>query len=144
LPQSLPGRFWTKVERIPFHECWEWNASFFPDGYGYYWHQGRGVGAHRVSYASLVGPIPEGLGVLHRCDNPPCVNPAHLFVGDQKANNADMCAKGRVSSPLSLEQVRDIKRLISEGVPQKEIAALYQIAAPTVSHIGSGYRWSAA
>ena len=66
-----------------------------PDGYGVTWASERLMRAHRVAYALVEGPIPEGLEVLHRCDNPPCCNPAHLFIGTKSDNMRDMAAKGR-------------------------------------------------
>src|SRR3990167_428745 len=80
--------------------CWEWQASMRNKGYGaFVWKDGNGLEiqgrAHRFSYELLVGNIPKGLCVLHRCDNPKCVRPDHLFLGTICDNNHDMCQKGR-------------------------------------------------
>lgn len=72
-------RFWSKVDRGPAHECWEWQATRLPNGYGrFYPESNRGVVAHRFAYELLVGPIPDGLMIDHLCRNRGCVNPAHL------------------------------------------------------------------
>ena len=86
-------RFLAKVDQSG--ECWLWTATKHVFGYGSFGHKGKKVGAHRMSYELFVGPIPEGMFVLHRCDVPECVKPDHLFLGDQKANLADMTKKGR-------------------------------------------------
>lgn len=95
-PKPLADRFWAKVQKAGPDDCWPWLASRMPKGYGK-----LGIAsttpklAHRVSWELHYGPIPEGLFVCHRCDNPPCVNPAHLFLGTCTDNLRDMVAKGR-------------------------------------------------
>lgn len=90
-----PKPFWAHVHFGP--GCWTWLASKKHDGYGKRKHNGKMTTAHRVSFEMEFGPIPDGLAVLHRCDNPPCVRPDHLFLGTQQENIADMVAKGRHS-----------------------------------------------
>lgn len=96
---AIAQRFWAKVI-VHSGGCWEWTASVNEAGYGRM-TAGRGnqLKAHRVSWELHNGPIPEGMCVLHECDNPPCCNPDHLFLGTQLENQADMRAKGRGSQP---------------------------------------------
>lgn len=91
----LAARFWDKVAID--RGCWLWTAGT-RHGYGAISEGGRGspmIMAHRFSWEFHFGPIPDGLGVLHKCDNPPCVNPAHLFLGTQGDNMRDKAVKGR-------------------------------------------------
>ncbi len=93
-PRPSPERrFWAKVDRSGGpNACWPWmGARARRDGYGRFDHDA----AHRAAYRFATGPIPDGLFVCHRCDNPPCVNPLHLWLGAAADNNADRDAKGR-------------------------------------------------
>lgn len=93
----VEDRFWEKVDRRGPDECWEWQGARNSKGYG---ELGRAKGkkneyAHRLAYRIHYGSISEGMFVLHRCDNPPCCNPRHLFEGTPQDNTDDMIAKGR-------------------------------------------------
>lgn len=90
---ELADRFWAKVDRSG--ECWTWTASAHSFGYGRFGIGRRVFTAHRVAWELVNGPVPGGLHVCHRCDNPPCVRPDHLFLGTAKENLRDMIAKGR-------------------------------------------------
>ena len=89
---SLSDLFESKVVRQD--GCWGWNGCL-SNGYGAIGHSGKSLGAHRVSYELFVGPVPKGMHVCHKCDNPICTNPDHLFLGDQAENMRDMARKGR-------------------------------------------------
>jgi hypothetical protein len=95
-PRPVAERFWEKVDKSG--ECWTWRpvTGRHPFGYGMFTPQhGQRVTSHRFSWQLAHGPIPSGLFVLHKCDNPPCVRPDHLFLGTHKDNMADMKAKKR-------------------------------------------------
>ena len=92
----LRERFMKKWTLEPDSGCWLWTGSRRRHGYGRMYSLDRkGLSAHRVSWELFRGPIPDGLDVLHKCDNPPCVNPDHLFVGTMQDNMDDMVRKGR-------------------------------------------------
>ena len=95
-----PDRFWPKVQRTLDDTCWEWQGYRGADGYGRFRVATRGAPAlaHRFAYETAFGPIPPGLLVCHRCDNPPCVRPSHLFLGTQQDNIRDCSAKGRLNT----------------------------------------------
>jgi hypothetical protein len=90
--------FWSKVSKSD--GCWEWMGGKDKDGYGKITYMWRGLRAHRLSWELTYGVIPQGLDVLHRCDNPPCVRPDHLFLGTHGDNNRDMKEKGRTATGI--------------------------------------------
>lgn len=99
LPQ-ITKRFWASVSVRGDGECWKWIGAQ-THGYGSANIDGRRKGAHRVLMAALVGPIPRDLFVCHRCDNPLCCNPSHLFLGNHADNMRDMVMKGRARGRMS-------------------------------------------
>jgi hypothetical protein len=95
--KTLAERFWLRVQKG--RSCWEWTGVRNPQGYGVMRVGESNMQAHRVAWEVANGPIPVGLNALHRCDNPGCVRPDHLWLGTLADNNADMRAKGRHSWP---------------------------------------------
>lgn len=89
-------KFWSKVDRRGPEECWPWTGGCIKAGYGRICESGRDEYTHRYSWRLHFGEIPPGLEVCHKCDNPPCCNPAHLFVGTHRDNMHDALRKGRV------------------------------------------------
>lgn len=131
--------------------CWNWIGSSRGIGYGRLKHQSKTWAAHRLSYTVFVGPITEGLWVCHRCDNPSCINPDHLFLGTPLDNNQDMVCKNRNKScpgvlngtaTLNEEQVLEIARLAKTGeYKYKDIGDLYGVSATCVGQINRKESW---
>lgn len=144
---TLAARFWVKVDKTA--SCWLWVASKNRAGYGQIYGPGRPYLAHRVSWEIHNGPIPNGLGVLHRCDVPACVNPAHLFLGTPADNALDKVAKQRqpkgaesAMAKLSEQVVVALRVELSRPeVSQREIAGRYGVCQQTVSDIMRGRLW---
>lgn len=143
LPQSFIDGFWEKVKITP--GCWEWTASKNQAGRGIYNpRRAKKLGisplAYRVSWRIHYGELPEGLWVLHTCDNPTCVNPQHLFLGTSKDNTLDMLKKDRSGkSKLTPVQVLSIR---SDERPRRVIAKEYGITLNMVKKIKSQHSWS--
>jgi hypothetical protein len=97
---DIPTRFWTKVRIGDDDECWVWKRGL-DHGYGSFRVNGRAERAHRMAWKLVKGPIPERMHVLHHCDNPPCVNPAHLYLGTDKENARDRKERGRMVADTS-------------------------------------------
>lgn len=129
-------------------ECWEWQKKLNGWRYGMVWFRGETFLAHRISYEIHCGAIPEGLKVLHRCDNPPCCNPKHLFLGTDADNVADKVSKKRHAygerahaAKLKEADVVKIRELRKEGLYFTEIAAMYSVGATTINNIVNRVTW---
>lgn len=117
-------------------------------GYGVISVAGKKVRAHRLAWQQANGPIPVGLDVLHECDSPACINPAHLSVGTRTANNHDRDAKGRAAvgqrngaAKLTADQVIAIRLRLGAGETIGAVARAYQVSRPTISDIRRGITW---
>lgn len=156
---SLEDRFWEKVEVAGPDECWEWQA--YKDGCGYGQIFREKIGgirhndrAHRISWELHNGPIPADLQVLHTCDNPPCCNPAHLWLGTPADNAADREEKGRGNrghvwgeghgqSKLTEDQVLEIRMLYATGgITHQALANRHGVTREAISRIMQGRTWS--
>lgn len=98
--QNVDVRFHSKVDRSNWSGCWIWRGTPNTGGYSQFaLTRKHRVGAHRYAYERALGPIPDGMVICHRCDNPRCVRPSHLFAGTYRDNTMDGVAKGRIVPP---------------------------------------------
>lgn len=153
-------KFWSKVHFGESNDCWEWIAYKDKDGYGNFRikdYRGRHtmIGSHRYMYKMVVDDFNDDLLCLHSCDNPPCVNPNHLWIGTNDDNIQDMIKKGRnvtyhlppmvgskhPKAKLDEEIVRRIKEKILSGVKQRAIAKEYDVYETVISKIKKGVLW---
>lgn len=145
------ARFWARVDIPEGAGCWEWRGPLTPGGYGHarLADSARPHTAHRVSYMYTKGEIPEGMVILHRCDNPRCVNPEHLRPGTQKENLEDMTNKGRrvakgacgqdnPSAKLTDVETLDIFRSALLGERRKQLAKNFNVSVAQVNRICQG------
>jgi hypothetical protein len=145
----LPWDFWDKV--WIGDECWEWRGCRNRlGGYGRLSIDGQRVLAHRVAWEMEQGPVPDGIRVLHRCDNPPCVRPDHLFLGTQADNIADMRAKGREAGRkgnrngraiLTAEDIAEMRVLRGLGWTWPRLGGRFGVARTTAQAALSGQNW---
>lgn len=159
----LSERFFSKVVRASDPEaCWAWTGSKTAHGYGRLQSGGRGgrvLKAHRASWEIHHGPLTSEAHVCHRCDNPECTNPAHLFLGTHAENMRDASAKGRWvekgrgisrnagrlngQARLSDDQIKTIRTLCASGATQRDVAAQFGVAKSYVSQVVNGLRRAA-
>ncbi len=142
---TLAARFWAKVDKSD--DCWEWTGHTNPAGYGMIAAADGKRTAHRVSYELEHGSIPQGACIRHSCDNPRCVNPAHLIPGTTQDNVNDRVTKGRsknlagelhANSKLSAREVKEIR---ASSLSLGELSAIYGIAKPTVCKVRNNQSW---
>lgn len=149
--KPIADRFWPKVLKAGPDDCWEWQGSRHPIGHG---QLGRGARSDGVAYAHIVswefanGPVPDGLCVCHRCDNPPCVNPRHLFLGTHRENSADMKNKDRhargsrhSNAKLNEESVKIIRAEYESGRTQQDLADQYGVSRRLIGCIVHRVKW---
>ena len=146
--RPVEERFWEKTEKLGPEECWEWKGAK-SNGYGTLYFMGRVRKATLVSYFLHHGVLPpDGRILCHKCDNPGCVNPDHLFAGTNLDNNLDCVSKGRHRGPkstehplskLSKDDVATIKNLLATGNPRKsDIAKTYGVTRKVIHNISHG------
>lgn len=153
--RSTSDKFWEKVDKNAPNGCWLWTAAVDLRGYGVF-GVGRGNSrrlerTHRLAWEMTNGPIPDGMNVCHNCpngDNRRCVNDAHLWLGTQAENMADMQAKGRGTTgtrnsqaKITDDDVREIRQLVDYGVRRKEVAARFGICGSSVDNIVNRTTW---
>lgn len=143
-------RFFSRFTRA--EGCWEWQGHPDEDGYGQMRIGKRRVAkAHRISWMIHKGIVPDGLCVLHRCDNPPCVNPDHLFLGTSTDNNKDRDSKGRGNAPKG-ERVRSAKltnmtaaQILQDFIPgtttEAHLAKKYGVTQGAINSLLRGRSW---
>lgn len=150
---SLLEKFETYVIKNSGDQCWSWKGHTAHGGYGMTSNNNKGLRAHRASWIIHYGEIPEGLFVLHHCDNPICSNPKHLFLGTAKDNMQDCKSKGRnrhiphpgeknATSKLTNEIVNEIRKLAEQGIRSSEIAKKFNISHRHINRIEKSDAWA--
>ena len=158
-------RFWSKVNKNTKTGCWEWEKCLTDSGYGIVRIHYKAYRAHRLAWQIERGDIPEGLCVLHKCDNRKCVNPDHLFLGTKKDNTLDMMKKGRHkyiphfgedagTAKLTWDQIKKIRLFYkkengsfgkgknSGGITQKEVAVKFGVSQALIGMIVREEIWT--
>lgn len=152
-PDEVQAVHGTPAERLAAHslpagECIEFTGYRDKNGYGKMPIDGVDTGAHRVAFEVVNGPIPDGLVVRHKCDNPPCINPLHLELGTHGDNGQDKATRdrsthgeGNPGAKLTEPQVIQIRKLLRSGIQQREIAERFGVGQSTISRIKKGTHW---
>lgn len=150
--QSLAERFYSHIVINKITGCWDWDGPPGKNGYGTFaLTRTNHKSAHKVSYLLTHNSIPEGLNVLHTCDNKICVRPDHLFLGTQQDNVDDMIEKGRANyvrgsdsgaAKLMEQDVLTIRQMADNGIQLRAIASIYNVDNSTISGIVKGKYWS--
>jgi hypothetical protein len=132
-PGNKASRFWGKVDIQHIDKCWNWKGYINSDGYGNFSVDGkRRWHAHRVAYILTFGDVPEGIKVCHKCDNPSCANPNHLFLGTQKDNVQDAVRKGRMGTRKLTKEEKDYIKKSSKVA--KELAIELGVSGAAIRH----------
>jgi HNH endonuclease len=139
--KPLEDRFWSKVDKSAGpNGCWLWTGSKTELGYGWIRRDGIAVKSSRVAWELANGKrIPEGMQACHRCDNPPCVNPEHIFVGSNEDNVADRIRKGRTAHKVPFQVVEALRADPSDA-RVRDAAATYGVSLPHARALASGRR----
>ncbi len=139
------AQFWSKVRCLGPDECWEWTGGFHSNGYGAVTFDYRQYLTHRVAYRLVHGDIAEGLYVCHRCNNPRCCNPHHLYAGTAAENSRQMVEDGRAyrgehqwAAKLTADDVRAIR---ASSERHRVLAKRYGVAHTTIGAIRRRKRW---
>lgn len=144
------NRFWAKVNRLGPSDCWLWTACKTAQGYGLYGYKGRNLLAHRYVLGLLEGEGPRRQRcVLHTCDTPTCVNPAHLRVGTYYENMQDAAQKGRIArgerngggGKLTESQVLEIRARFERGEAQRALARAFTVSPRMIHFIVMRKNW---
>jgi hypothetical protein len=146
--KNTPDKFWEKVDRLD-GGCWEWVGHKLKFGYGHAYWSGKLLLAHRLSWMLTNGEIPRGMCVLHKCDNPGCVNPSHLFLGTYQDNATDKVAKGRCPKGTSVYcakltdgdvlSIREKYRPFKFGL--RKLAKIYGVGETTIFQVIHNGQW---
>ncbi|RPI85131.1 MAG: hypothetical protein EHM34_00045 [Nitrosopumilales archaeon] len=147
--QDMKNKLLSRID-IKDNGCWEWKGAKHRQGYGNIGYKRKVCLAHRISWKLFRGDLRDDILVLHKCDNPPCINPDHLFLGSDRDNVLDSISKGRFYrakgkdhyfSRFSNEQIKEIRKLSESGITYDKIAKLFDSHKATICHIVKRKSW---